>query len=222
MVKVAPSILSADFACLLQEVKRMEEAGADWLHLDVMDGHFVPNITIGPLVVRSLRGRVGLFLDVHLMIDHPQEFLNDFYRAGAGLLTVHAEACRHLHRIVQTIREMGCKAGVALNPATPLSAVEYIMDELDLVLVMSVNPGFGGQGFIHAVLPKIKALAEEKRKRKLTFNIQVDGGINEETAPLAIEAGADILVAGSALFNTQDPAGIIKAIKMLPVRQKEV
>ncbi|RJX29331.1 MAG: ribulose-phosphate 3-epimerase [Dethiobacter sp.] len=222
MIRVAPSILSADFACLLQEVKRMELAGADWLHLDVMDGRFVPNITMGPLIVQALHGRVNLFLDVHLMVQNPEDFLNDFSQAGAQLLTVHAETCTHLHRIVQTIKKLGCKAGVALNPATPLTFLEYILQDLDLVLIMSVDPGFGGQDFIPGVLPKIKALAEEKRKRNLFFEIQVDGGINENTAAQAVKAGADILVAGSALFNAPEPEKIIKAIKMLPVREKYV
>lgn len=222
MIKVAPSILSADFSSLLQEVRRMELAGADWLHIDVMDGCFVPNITIGPLVLQSLKDRVNLFLDVHLMIREPEKFLEAFFQAGAQLLTVHAEACPHLHRVVQTIKKMGCKAGVALNPATSLNCLEYILPELDLVLIMSVNPGFGGQDFIPGVLPKIQALAEEKIRRKLFFEIQVDGGINEDTAPGVINAGAEILVAGSALFGASNPEKVIKAFKMLPVRQKSV
>ena len=216
MIKVAPSILSADFACLLQEARRMERFGADWLHIDVMDGHFVPNITMGPLVVQALQGRVGLFLDVHLMIEKPQDFISQFHQAGAQMLTVHAETCPHLHRVIQTIKKMGCKAGVALNPATPLSCLEYILHDVDLVLIMSVNPGFGGQDFIPAVLPKIRALAQEKRKRALTLDIQVDGGINEETAVQVVEAGADILVTGSALFSSAEPQNMIQALKMLP------
>jgi ribulose-phosphate 3-epimerase len=216
VIKVAPSILSADFACLLQEARRMERFGADWLHIDVMDGHFVPNITMGPLVVQALQGRVGLFLDVHLMIEKPQDFISQFHQAGAQMLTVHAETCPHLHRVIQTIKKMGCKAGVALNPATPLSCLEYILHDVDLVLIMSVNPGFGGQDFIPAVLPKIRALAQEKRKRALTLDIQVDGGINEETAVQVVEAGADILVTGSALFSSAEPQNMIQALKMLP------
>ena len=217
MIKVAASILTADFSCLLQEVKRMELAGADWLHIDVMDGCFVPNITMGPLVVRSLKGCVNLFLDVHLMVQHPEAFLSDFRQAGAQLLTVHAEACTHLHRVVQMIKKSGCKAGVALNPATPLHCLEYMLPELDLVLIMSVNPGFGGQDFIPGVLPKIKDLAEKRKKEKLFFKIQVDGGINEQTAAEVVRAGADILVAGSALIGATDPAKMIKAMKMQPV-----
>ncbi|MGI6317140.1 MAG: ribulose-phosphate 3-epimerase [Firmicutes bacterium] len=222
MVRVAPSILSADFSCLLEEVKRMERSGADWLHLDIMDGHFVPNITMGPLVVGALKGRVDLFFDVHLMVMNPQLFLTDFYRAGAGMLTVHAEACTHLHRVVQEIKKLGCKAGVALNPATPLNCLDYILEELDLVLIMSVNPGFGGQEFIPGVLPKINALAEEKAKRGLSLEIEVDGGINENTAVQVLNAGADILVAGSALFGAPDPSKLINAFKMFPVRRKRV
>lgn len=219
MIKVAPSILSADFACLLQEVRRMERFGADWLHIDVMDGHFVPNITMGPLVVQALQGRVGLFLDVHLMIEKPQDFVREFYQAGAQMLTVHVETCPHLHRVIQAIKKMGCKAGVALNPATPPSFLEYILHEVDLVLIMSVNPGFGGQDFIPAILPKIRALAHKKRKLGLTFDIQVDGGINEETAGQVIEAGANIVVTGSALFNSVDPQKMIRTLKLLPEKK---
>jgi ribulose-phosphate 3-epimerase len=219
VIKVAPSILAADFACLLQEAKRMERFGADWLHLDVMDGHFVPNITMGPSVVQALQGRVGLFLDVHLMIEKPQDFIRQFYQAGAHLLTVHAETCPHLHRVIQAIKKMGCKAGVALNPATSLSFLEYILHEVDLVLIMSVNPGFGGQDFIPATLPKIEALAQEKRKRGLTFDIQVDGGINAETARQAVAAGANVLVTGSALFQSADPQNLIRTLQLLPVRK---
>ena len=216
MTKVAPSLLTADFACLLQEVKRMERFGADWLHLDVMDGHFVPNITMGPLVVQALQGQVDLLLDVHLMIEKPQDFIHQFYQAGAHLLTVHAETCPHLHRVVQAIKKMGCKAGVALNPATPLNLLEYVLHDVDLVLIMSVNPGFGGQNFIPAVLPKIKALAQEKRKRDLAFDIQVDGGINTATAGPAVAAGANVLVTGSALFNSADPQNFIRTLQQLP------
>jgi len=222
MIKVAPSILSADFACLLHEVQKMESAGADWLHIDVMDGHFVPNITLGPLIVKALQGRTRLFLDVHLMIQQPELFLDAFYNAGAGSLTVHAEACLHLHRMIYSIKEKGILAGVALNPATPLSTLEYLLPDLDLVLIMSVNPGFGGQNFIPAVLPKIRALAEEKKKRGLTFLIQVDGGINEETCADVIAAGAEVLVAGSALFRHPNPAALIDTFKRTVPRERIV
>ena len=213
MIKVAPSILSADFTCLLQEVQKMEAAGADWLHIDVMDGHFVPNITIGPLIVQALRGRTGLLLDVHLMIEQPELYIEAFAGAGADVITVHAETCRHLHRVIQSIKEKKILAGVALNPATPLNILEYILPDLDLVLIMSVNPGFGGQDFIPAALPKIKALAEEKRKKNLNFLIQVDGGINENTSGEVKAAGAEVLVAGSALYGHANPAVLIDMFK---------
>ena len=222
MIKVAPSILSADFACLHQEVQKMESAGADWLHIDVMDGHFVPNITVGPLIVKALQGKTRLFLDVHLMVERPELFLDAFYSAGAQSLTVHAETCPHLHRVVHSIKEKGIPAGVALNPGTPLGILEYLLPDLDLVLIMSVNPGFGGQDFIPAVLPKIRALAEEKRKRDLTFLIQVDGGINEKTFREVIAAGAEVLVAGSALFNLADPAPLIDAFKRVSPGERKV
>ncbi len=215
MVKVAPSILSADFSRLLEEVERMEKAGADWLHIDIMDGNFVPNITIGPMVVDALKGKTNLFLDVHLMVQHPEDFLEDFSRAGAQLLTVHLETCVHLHRVIQKINELGCSAGVALNPATPLNGLDYIMEDIQLVLFMSVNPGFGGQKFIPFTLEKIRKLAEEKEKRGWEFEIQVDGGINEETAPSVVCAGADILVAGSYLFNALEPKKSIEGLKRL-------
>jgi len=222
MVLVAPSILSADFAFLLDEVKRMEKAGADWLHVDVMDGHFVPNITMGPLVLHALKGKVNLLMDVHLMVERPQDFLLPFNEAGAQLITVHVETSPHLHRIIQSIKNMGCRAGVAVNPATPLSSLQYILEELDLVLLMTVNPGFGGQRFIPAVVPKIRELAREKERRGLTFKIQVDGGINRETAPIVVDAGADVLVAGSALFDNGEPETLIHAFKLLLQLEKGV
>lgn len=222
MIKVAPSILSADFACLLREVQKMEAAGADWLHIDVMDGHFVPNITLGPLIVGALKGRTNLFLDTHLMVEQPELFVEAFYRAGAGSLTVHAETCYHLHRVIHCIKEKGMMAGVALNPATPIGVLEHLLPDLDLVLIMSVNPGFAGQDFIPAVLPKIEALAEEKNKKGLSFLIEVDGGINRDTSVQVVAAGAEVLVAGSALFQHANPETLIDAFKRTVPRERNV
>jgi ribulose-phosphate 3-epimerase len=217
MVKIAPSLLSADFSRLGQEVKKVEDAGADWLHFDVMDGHFVPNITMGPQIVHSLRKESGLLFDVHLMIEHPERYVHEFVKAGADSVTVSAEACTHLHRVVQMTRALGVKAGVALNPATPLSVVEYLLDELDMVLIMSVNPGFGGQVFIPSALTKIRQLKDMLKNRPV--EIQVDGGINAETSPLVRAAGATVLVAGTAVFGEPDT---VRAIKMLHMEKKLV
>jgi ribulose-phosphate 3-epimerase len=198
---IAPSILSADFGRLAEEVKAIEQGGADYAHVDVMDGMFVPNITIGPPVVRALRRATALPLDVHLMIERPERYLEAFCEAGASLLCVHVEACAHLHRTVQQIRGLGCRAAVALNPATGLETLRYVLDELDMVLLMSVNPGFGGQSFIPAVLPKIRELRAEIDRRGLAVDIQVDGGIKIENVEQVARAGANVLVSGSGIFE---------------------
>ncbi len=200
-VLVAPSILSADFARLAEEVAAVEKAGADWLHVDVMDGRFVPNITIGPPVVSALRKVTKLPLDCHLMIVEPEKYIDAFAEAGADTITIHVEACAHLHRALCHIRSLGKRAGVVLNPSTHENTLHYALDVADQVLVMSVNPGFGGQKFIHSQLEKVKNLKAEIDRRKLKVDIEIDGGITPETAPLAIAAGANVLVAGSAIFG---------------------
>jgi len=200
-VRIAPSILSADFARLGEEVRAIAEAGADYVHVDVMDGHFVPNITIGPMVVKALRPHTTLPLDVHLMISPADPYLDAFAEAGADILTVHPEAGPHLHRSIQRIKALGKKAGVSLNPATPAKMLDYVLEDLDLVLVMSVNPGFGGQSFIDSQLRKIEAIRKAIDKTGKTIDLEVDGGIDAETARRAIAAGADVLVAGTATFR---------------------
>ncbi len=212
-MKIAPSILSADFGYLLDEVRKVEEAGADLLHIDVMDGHYVPNITIGPLVVEALKGRTQLPLDVHLMIEQPERFLQTFIDAGADELSFHVEACTHLHRAVHAIKDQGIRAGVGLNPATPLSTLECILPDLDFVVLMTVNPGFGGQRFIPSVLPKIRQLRALIDDGNLPAAISVDGGINPETAGLVRDAGADQLVAGSAIFGKENFKTAIAALR---------
>ena len=201
MALISPSILSADFAKLGEEVRAIDAAGADWIHVDVMDGHFVPNLTIGPGVVKALRPHSDKPFDVHLMISPIDNFLDAFAEAGADIITVHPEAGPHLHRTVQRIKALGKKAGVSLNPATPAKMLDYVLDEVDLVLVMSVNPGFGGQKFIASQLKKIEAIANRVAKENLAVEIEVDGGIDAATAPQAIDAGATVLVAGTAAFR---------------------
>jgi ribulose-phosphate 3-epimerase len=204
MKLIAPSILSADFARLGDEIKAVETAGADWIHVDVMDGHFVPNITIGPLIVEAVRPVTSLPIDVHLMIENPDNYIPAFAEAGATWISVQAEASKHLNRSVQLIRECGAKPGVVLNPTTPIQVLEWIIEDIDYVLIMSVNPGFGGQAFITNSLDKIKALRQMIRSKSLNTLIQVDGGINEKTIADVAAAGTDIFVAGSAIFGSDD------------------
>ncbi|WP_379153198.1 ribulose-phosphate 3-epimerase [Paenibacillus sp. sgz5001063] len=214
MITIAPSILSADFAALGAEVAEAEASGGDWIHVDVMDGHFVPNITLGPPIVKAVKAHTSLPLDVHLMIENPERYIPEFAAAGASVITVHAEACVHLHRVVHQIKELGLMAGVAINPGTPASAVQEVLEDIDMVLIMTVNPGFGGQSFIPHTLKKIRQIREWAREVNHTsLRIEVDGGIAEETAPLVAEAGADILVAGNAVFGRSDRAAAIKAIR---------
>jgi ribulose-phosphate 3-epimerase len=213
MVKIAPSILSADFSKLGEEILAVEQGGADYIHIDVMDGHFVPNITIGPLIVEAIRPITKLPLDVHLMIENPDQFVEAFVKAGADYITVHVEACRHLHRTIQSIKSYGIKAGVVLNPATPVESIQHIIGDIDMVLLMSVNPGFGGQKFIPEVLPKIRKVKEMAELKGIDLEIEIDGGVNSETAKLCMDAGANVLVAGSAIYNEEDYAKAISQIR---------
>lgn len=213
MKKIAPSILSADFARLGDEIKAIEAAGADYVHVDVMDGQFVPNITIGPLIVEAARRATTLPLDVHLMIVDPDRYIPDFAKAGADIIVVHAEATNHLHRTVQLIKSLGKKAGVSLNPATPLNVLDYVMEELDLILLMTVNPGFGGQSFIEGCLPKIQTLRATMDRRGVEAELEVDGGVKIDNIARIAHAGADVFVAGSAVFNSPDYAATIAELK---------
>lgn len=214
MIKIAPSILSANFAAMGDAVRQLKEQGADWIHFDVMDGNFVPNITFGPDMCKALRPLTDLPIDVHLMVEHPSDWIEPFRKAGADILTIHVESSeRHLHRALQAIHAAGMQAGVVLNPATPISACIHLLQECDLVLLMSVNPGFGGQSFIPETINKIRQLRAEIGMRNLNTLIEVDGGVNPITAKQCIEAGADVLVAGSAVFKAQDPAEMIRLLR---------
>lgn len=215
MKYIAPSILSADFARLGEEVKAVEAAGADWIHADVMDGHFVPNITFGPLIVEAVRRETTLPIDVHLMIENPENYIPAFAKAGATYISIQIESCVHLNRSIQLIRECGAKPGVVLNPSTPLQSVDWILEYVDYVLVMSVNPGFGGQAFIPNSLEKIKELRRMIRSRKLSTLIEIDGGVNENTISAIAEAGVDIFVAGSAIFGSRDYKETIASFKKI-------
>ena len=213
MKKIAPSILSADFSRLGEEIAAIEAGGADYVHVDVMDGHFVPNITIGPLIVQAVRRVTRLPLDVHLMIADPDRYIPDFAEAGADIIVVHAEATHHLHRTVQLIKSLGKRAGVSLNPATPLNVLDYVLEDLDLVLLMTVNPGFGGQSFIDACLPKIQALRGIMDRRGIEAELEVDGGVKTDNIARISHAGADVFVAGSAVFGSPDYAVTIAELK---------
>lgn len=212
MTKIAPSILSADFAKLGEEIKDIEQGGAEYVHVDVMDGHFVPNITIGPLIVEAIKPHTNLPLDVHLMIENPDQYIQQFASAGADIISVHQEACPHLHRTIQLIKSTGVKAGVVINPATPVEMIKSVLSDVDLVLLMTVNPGFGGQQFIENVVPKIKEVANLREEFGYNFEIEVDGGVKEGTAQTCVEAGADVLVAGSAVFNKENRGEAIQSL----------
>jgi len=212
MIQIAPSILAANFAKLGDEVKEVEKAGAQLIHIDVMDGHFVPNISFGSIVLDAIRPLTDLPLDVHLMIENPDQYIEQFAKAGADYITVHVEACRHLHRTIQLIRSYGVKPGVVLNPHTPIESIQHILEDIDMVLFMTVNPGFGGQKFIHSVVPKIEALAAIIKERNLDIAIEIDGGINAETIIPCAKAGATIFVAGSAIYSKEDRSAALQEI----------
>jgi ribulose-phosphate 3-epimerase len=210
---IAPSILSADFGLLAEEVRRVEKAGADWVHVDVMDGHFVPNITAGPVMVQGLKRHTDLPLDVHLMIDAPEKYIPAFAKAGAWMLTVHLEACRRPAEVVRLIKKSGCRAGMSVRPRTPVERLAPLMKDLDLVLVMTVEPGFGGQSFMDDMMPKVRWAKDRFRGMKRKAWVEVDGGINADTAPVTVRAGADVLVAGSAIFGRPDPGRALKDLR---------
>ncbi|CAN7435237.1 ribulose-phosphate 3-epimerase [Rossellomorea sp. LjRoot5] len=212
-MKIAPSILSANFAELGNEIKDVEKGGADYIHVDVMDGHFVPNITLGPMIVKAIRPLTTLPLDVHLMIENPSQYIEAFADAGADYITVHVEADPHLHRTIQMIKSKGVKAGVVLNPGTPADSIKPVLQDVDMILLMTVNPGFGGQSFIPSVVPKIKKTREWANEVNPSLEIEVDGGINPETAAVCAEAGADVFVAGSAIYNKSDRGAAIEELK---------
>ncbi|MEG2246905.1 MAG: ribulose-phosphate 3-epimerase [Peptostreptococcaceae bacterium] len=214
MIKMAPSILSADFARLLEDVKKVENAGCEYLHIDVMDGHFVPNITLGPAIVKSLRNDVNMVFDAHLMIENPDNYIKDFADAGCDIIVVHEEACTHLHRTIQNIKSHNVKAGVALNPATPIENIKYVLKDLDMVLIMTVNPGFGGQSFIDTMIDKIKELKALINEQGLDIDIQVDGGIKPSNVDKVVQAGANVIVAGSAIFNSDDIDATVKQFRL--------
>jgi ribulose-phosphate 3-epimerase len=213
MIKIAPSILAADFSRLAEEIREVELAGAELIHIDVMDGHFVPNITMGPIVVEALRPITNLPLDVHLMIENPDQYIESFAKAGADYITVHVEACPHLHRTIQLIRSYGVKPGVVLNPHTPIETIQHVLEDVDMVLFMTVNPGFGGQKFIHSVVSKVQQLSAIIQEKGLSIEIEIDGGINVETIIPCAEAGATIFVAGSAIYSQQDRKKALQDIK---------
>ena len=213
MKKLAPSILSADFSRLGEEIKAVEEAGADYIHIDIMDGHFVPNITIGPLVVETAKAVTTLPLDVHLMISDPDRYVQDFIKAGSDLLSVHVETCPHLQRTLTYIRELGGRSGAVLNPSTPISTLEYVMDDLDMILLMTVNPGFGGQKFIPTMLPKIQKMRSLIDEKKLPIELEVDGGVTLENISQISQAGADVVVAGSAVYKSADCRKTVRLMK---------
>ena len=213
MIKLAPSILSADFARLLEDVKKVEKAGCEYLHIDVMDGHFVPNITLGPGIVKSLRKDVNMVFDAHLMIENPDNYIKEFADAGCDIIVVHQEACTHLHRTIQNIKSHGIKAGVALNPATPIETIKYVLEDVDMVLLMSVNPGFGGQSYIPVVTEKIKELKALIDEMNLDIDIEVDGGVKPSNIAEVVNAGANVIVAGSAIFNAGNIDEAVKSLR---------